>query len=89
MALIPTVEWSFLYEITNAYCLLGLGREAVRNIRLGIEKAPGTIHDEAYVYPFLISNPLFAVLRGDAEFRKILAQEKVKDEEKRKRFPGF
>jgi tetratricopeptide (TPR) repeat protein len=89
LALIPTVELSFLYEITNAYCLLGMRPEAVRNIRLGIEKAPGSVHDEAYVYPYLTSNPLYADLQGDAEFKKILAEEKARDEEKRKKYPGF
>ena len=89
LALLRSVERPYLYEITNAYCLLKMTREAVRNIREGIEEAPGSVHDEAYVYPFLTANPLFRGLRDDSDFRKILAGEKTKHEAKLKNYPSF
>jgi serine/threonine protein kinase/Tfp pilus assembly protein PilF len=86
LARIKEVDRPYLYEITNAYCLLGMKDEAIQNIYEGIEKGYHEVKEEMYVYPYLTSNPLFDVLGDDPRFKEILAQAKINYEEKVKKY---
>ena len=86
LARIKEVDRPYLYEITNAYCLLGMKDEAIQNIYEGIEKGYHEVKEEMYVYPYLTSNPLFDVLGDDPRFKEILAQAKKNYEEKVKKY---
>jgi len=86
LARIKEVDRSYLYEITNAYCLLGMKDEAIQNIYEGIKKGYHEVKEEIYVYPYLTSNPLFDVLGDDPRFKEILAQAKKNYEEKVKKY---
>jgi serine/threonine protein kinase/Tfp pilus assembly protein PilF len=86
VARIKEVDRPYLYEITNAYCLLGMKDEAIQNIYEGIEKGYHEVKEEMYVYPYLASNPLFDVLGDDPRFKEILAQAQKNYEEKVKKY---
>jgi tetratricopeptide (TPR) repeat protein len=86
LARIKEVDRPYYYEITNAYCLLGMKDEAIQNIHQGIQKGYHEVKDEMYVYPYLTSNPLFDVLGDDPRFKEILAQAKNNYEEKAKKY---
>ena len=88
--LIDTIRKSssslYSYEVTNAYCLLGMTDEAIKNIRTGIDVAFRMVRDNLYSYPYLATNPFFDGLRKDPRFREILTAEKIKYQDKMKKF---
>jgi eukaryotic-like serine/threonine-protein kinase len=87
LALIAAVKDPlYTYEITNAYCLLKMPDEAIRNIRTGIDVGFHTARDFLYSYPYLKSNPLFRVLEKDPRFVEILTAEKIKYEDKMRKY---
>ena len=86
LARIKEVDRPYLYEITNAYCLLGMKDEAIQNIYEGIEKGYHEVKEEMYVYPYLKSNPLFDALGDDPRFKEILAQAQKNYEERVKKY---
>jgi serine/threonine-protein kinase len=87
--LIKQVGRTFYYEITNAYCLMGMKDEAIQNIHEGIDRGFHIVKDVMYVYPYLISNRLLDTLQGDPRFVEILNQEKKKHEYKIKAYQGL
>jgi len=89
LALVKKVERAYMYEITNAYCLLGMTDEAIQNIRTGREKGFEQIREIMYVYPYLEKNPYFVVLRGDPRFKEILDREEKLYKEKSQKYGGL
>ena len=89
LALIQQVDRPFAYEITNAYCLLGMKDKAIQNIYEGINRGFQVVKDVMYAYPLLISNRLYESLRSDPRFTELLSQEKEKYDRKLKAYQGL
>jgi len=89
LELISDKDKAYRYVITGIYSLLGMRDEAIRNIQLGIDIGFADRGMYFYSYPFLMSNPCYDNLRDDPRFQEILQNEKVKYEEKVKRYRGF
>ena len=79
----------FRYTVTSVYSLLGMKDEAIRYIKDGIETGFEEIGDYMYSYPFLVNNPYYKNLRDDPRFEEILKTEKIKYEEKLKKYSRF
>jgi serine/threonine-protein kinase len=89
LALIKQVSRTFYYEITNAYCLLGMKDDAIQNIHEGIDRGFHIVKDVMYSYPYLMSNKLHEPCRSDPRFAEILNQEKKKHDYKIKAYQGL
>jgi len=89
LALIKDADKPYRYEVTSTHSLLGMTKEAVRNIKLGNEHGFQLIQDYMYPYPFLISNPYFDNLRNDRDFQAVVKKEKAKFDEKTKKYGGL
>ncbi|MDH4196639.1 MAG: protein kinase, partial [Candidatus Aminicenantes bacterium] len=72
------------YFVTNARAVLGLDEEAVTGIRQGVASGFEEFKEYTYTYRYLENNPFLWTLRTNAQFQKILAQQK-KTYEKRLR----
>jgi serine/threonine protein kinase len=72
--------------ITSIYSLLGMKDEAVRNIQIGIDVGFEKHLTYFYSYPYLQSNPCYNNLRDDQRFQQIRKIEKVKYDEKIKKY---
>jgi TolB-like protein/Tfp pilus assembly protein PilF len=84
--LIPDEFNPILYHITNTYALLGMVDEAISKIQEGIETGFEEYEEYLYPYTYLVSNPFFDILRDDPRFEEILRKEKLKYEEKLKKY---
>ncbi len=80
LSLVPTADRPYAYEITNAFCILGLRTEALQAIQFGRENGFRSVKDYLYSYLYLIHNPLFQFLKGDRKFEEIVGQEKSRYE---------
>ena len=76
----------YSYFATSVYSILGMNDEAVENIQAGIEEGSKYLNTYLYPYPYLINNPCYDNLRNDSSFKEILKKEKMKYEEKRKKY---
>lgn len=74
------------YEISSCYALLGMKEEAIKNIKIGIEDGFERIGMYLYPYPFLKNNPWYSNLRKDREFQEIMRTEKIRYEEKLRKY---
>jgi len=79
-------EDDYGYVMTNIYCLLGMGKKAIENIKLGIEHSFRERHAYYYSYPYLINNHYFNALRDYMDFLEILKKEKAINEDKIEKF---
>jgi len=79
----------FAYEVTNAYCLVGMKKEALANIREGIRRGFAVNKDYLYTYLYLDRNPDFKVLRSEPEFLTILAEAKAAYEDLLRKYEGI
>jgi len=75
ISLIDCTDEGFDYNITCAYSLLGMGDEAIENIKKGIEI--GFEEDQYFLYPYLFlkENPSFDNLRNDPRFGDLLKKQ--------------
>jgi serine/threonine-protein kinase len=89
LAIIPSVDYACRYEITNAYCLLGMNDEAIRNIRLGLEAGFRELKELLYTSEYLSGNPLYHGLRLRPEFAALLEEQKALHRERREKFGGL
>lgn len=89
LKLAASAEPPFAYEVTNAYCLVGLKKEALANIREGIQRGFAVNKDYLYTYLYLDRNPYFRVLRSEPEFLAILAEAKATYEDLLKKYEGL
>ncbi len=87
--IIPAVDYGFRYEVTNAYCLLGMNDEAVRNIVLGVEAGFRDLKELLYTYGYLSGNPLYGGLRSRPDFAALLEAQKNLHRERREKFGGL
>lgn len=62
----------YRYEITNAYCLLGLGSEALVQMEYGYKNGFDLIKDYQYSFLYLERNPLLVLLRDNPRFKDLL-----------------
>jgi TolB-like protein/Tfp pilus assembly protein PilF len=86
LELIRDAENTFLYRYTCIYALLGMKNEAITNIKDGIDRGFEIYKGYFYSYPYLISTPCYDSLRDDPRFQEIVGQEKVKYEEKLRKY---
>jgi hypothetical protein len=77
---------AYRYEITNIYSLLGMNDEAIPQIKKGNEEGFELVKDYLYPYPYLMTNPFFASLRGDPRFQEIVRKEEAKYQAKLKKY---
>ena len=77
---------AYRYEITNIYSLLGMNDEAIPLIKKGNEEGFELVKDYLYPYPYLMTNPFFANLRGDPRFQEIVRKEEAKYRDKLKKY---
>jgi len=89
LSAIPDVDYSYRYEVTNAYCLLGMEDEAIRNIRRGIASGFRDLKEWLYTYSYLAGNPLYAGLRSRPDFSALLEAQKSLDRERREKYGGL
>ncbi len=89
LRLMSGLDLGFRYEATNAYCLLNMDDEAVRNIRLGIERGFRDVKEFLYTYAYLAGNPLFRNLVSRPDFAAVLEEQKKTDRERRDKFGGL
>jgi serine/threonine-protein kinase len=89
VALSASADPPFAYEVTNAYCLVGLKKEALVKIREGIRDGFKVTLDYLYPYLYLARNPYFDVLRSEPEFLSILAEAKSDYEDLGKKYEGL
>jgi serine/threonine protein kinase/tetratricopeptide (TPR) repeat protein len=89
LELISKDDKAYRYPITSIYSLLGMRDEAIRNIQLGIDVGFAERGMYFYSYSYLLSNPCYDNLRDDPRFQKILQNEKVKYEEKARKYKDF
>jgi len=74
------------FQGTAVYVFLGMKTEAVSNIEAGIERGFERYGEYLYSYPSLTRSPLMRELKAEPRFREILQKEKVKYQEKLKKF---
>ena len=86
LSLISGCQEPYRFEITNAYCVLGMKAEAVRLIKYGNENGFRLIKDYLYAYPYLVTNPLFRSLAGDPSFQAIVRNEKARYDDKLQKY---
>lgn len=86
LELIYDEDKPYRYIITSIYSLLGMRDEAIRNIQFGIDVGFEEVAMYLYSYPFLLSNPCYNNLKDDVQFQKILKDEKIKYDNKLKRY---
>ena len=79
-------RYPYRYEITNIYSLLGMNDEAIPLIKKGNEEGFELIKDYLYAYPYLLTNPFLANLRGDPRFQEIVRKEEAKFQAKLKKY---
>ncbi len=79
----------FNYLLARVYAGCGLKDEAIRVIRLGIDRGFENIQSYLGEYPFLAKSYFFDSLRGNPRFEEILIQQKKRYEEDRKKFGGL
>jgi len=89
LKLLPGIEHDIRYEVTNAYCLLGMKAEAVRNIALGVESGFRDFKEFMYTYEYLSGNPLYGGLRSRADYEAVLEAQKRIHRERREKFGGL
>jgi tetratricopeptide (TPR) repeat protein len=77
---------AYRYEITNIYSLLGMNDEAIPPIKKGNEEGFELVKDYLYPYPYLMTNPFLAGLRGDPRFQEIVRKEEAKYQAKLKKY---
>ncbi|OGD18388.1 MAG: hypothetical protein A2W03_06670 [Candidatus Aminicenantes bacterium RBG_16_63_16] len=77
---------AYRYEITNIYSLLGMNDEAILQVKKGSEEGFELVKDYLYPYPYLMTNPFFAGLRGDPRFQDIVRKEEAKFQAKLKKY---
>jgi len=82
LALIEGItSFGLIYPITDVYAALGMNDIVLQRIEEGREKGFDEIKMYVYTYLDLVNNPLFANLKGDARYQKIVEVEKQKYEE--------
>jgi TolB-like protein/Tfp pilus assembly protein PilF len=86
LELIKDAEDTFLYRFTCIYALLGMKKEAITNIEVGIEIGFEIYKDYFYSYPYLRNTPCYDSLRDDPHFQEIVDQEKAKYEERLRKY---
>lgn len=86
LSAIPDVDYPYRYEVTNAYCLLRMEDEAVRNIVRGVEVGFRDLKELLYTYDYLSSHLLYRELRSRPEFEAVLESQKARHREMREKF---
>jgi serine/threonine protein kinase/Tfp pilus assembly protein PilF len=86
LELIQDEDKAFRYPITSIYSLLGMKEKAIKNIELGIEISFESSGSYFYSYPVLVNNPCYNNLRDELHFQEILRVEKIKHEEKVRKY---
>jgi tetratricopeptide (TPR) repeat protein len=86
LELIQHDDDSFRYPVTSIFSQLGMKDEALTNIKLGIEVGFEKRGSYYYTYLILINNPCYEILRDDYRFQEILKAEKIKYEEKLRKY---
>jgi tetratricopeptide (TPR) repeat protein len=79
----------FNYLLSRVYAGCGLKDDAIRIIRLGIDRGFENIQSYLGEYPMLAGSWLFDSLRGDPRFEEILSQQKKRYEEDLRKYGGL
>ncbi len=78
--------YEFTALIAPVYSLLGMKDEAIENIRDVIKNGFAKIKTYPYTYDVLTENPFFEGLRDDPRFQEIVREEKIKYQERVKKY---
>lgn len=65
-----------LYLVTQIYCALGMKKEALQSIQVGIETGLEELLTYLYPYQYLVNNPNYDLLRHEPEFQEIVQSQK-------------
>lgn len=76
----------YTYLLSRVYAILGLKDEAIKTIKLGIEKGFQEIQEYPYDYPFLENSYFYDPLRDDPRFIEILRQQEKKYNENLRKY---
>jgi len=86
LSLIKPGDKLYGYDLTSILARTGKTGEAITNIEIGIAIGFKEVKDFLYSYPFLNTNPFYASLRKDPQFKELLLREKRKYQLKLKKF---
>ena len=79
----------FSYLLSRVYAGCGLKDDAIRIIRLGIDRGFEDTVSYLYEYPVLALDKFFDNLRGEPRFEEILSRQKASYEENQRKFGGL
>lgn len=79
----------FTFVVTCIYALLGMKKEAIENIEIGIEVGLEKEQQYLYSYPILKMNPCYDSLRDDSRFIRIMQREKKIYENRLRKYGKF
>lgn len=79
----------FTFVVTCIYALLGMKKEAIENIEIGIEVGLEKEQQYLYSYPILHMNPCYESLRDDSRFIRIMQREKQVYENRLRKYGKF
>jgi len=79
----------YTFVVTCIYALLGMKKEAIENIEIGIEVGFGKEQQYLYSSPILQKNSCYDSLRDDSRFIKIMQREKQKYDHRLKKYGKF